>query len=98
MVCVQSALKNGSHNFAHTFSPLYNEWCVKNGFIFALQFFLLISDSLGGIIHAQYFCSCNPEKHDLIAAMNSLYEYRTTYPFKFSYRIKSPAMFYFIGP
>jgi hypothetical protein len=28
---------------------LYHKWGVKTGFIFALQFFMLISDSLGGV-------------------------------------------------
>ena len=36
---------NGSNNFLHTF---YHKWGVKNKFTFALQFFLLISDDLGG--------------------------------------------------
>ena len=29
---------------------LYHKWGVKTGFIFALQFFMLISDGLGGVI------------------------------------------------
>jgi hypothetical protein len=28
---------------------LYHKWGVKTGFTFALQFFLFISDSLGGV-------------------------------------------------
>ena len=33
-----------------TFSmALYHKWGVKSGFTFALQFFMLISDSLGGV-------------------------------------------------
>ena len=28
---------------------LYHKWGVKTGFTFALQFFMLISDSLGGV-------------------------------------------------
>ena len=34
---------------------LYHKWGVKTGFSFALQLFLLISDSLGGVT-----ASCNP--------------------------------------
>ena len=35
----------------HTFSiALYYKWDVKNGFTYVLQFFSLISDSLGGVI------------------------------------------------
>ena len=29
---------------------LYHKWCVKTGFIFALQFFMLISDGLGSVM------------------------------------------------
>jgi hypothetical protein len=29
---------------------LYHKWDVKTGFTFALQFFMLISDGLGGVI------------------------------------------------
>ena len=43
------ALSNDSHNFAHTFSQTCCKWCVKNGFSFALLFFLLSSDSVGGV-------------------------------------------------
>ena len=32
----------------HTFS-MYHKWGVKTGFTFALQFFMLISDGLGGV-------------------------------------------------
>ena len=30
---------------------LHDKWCVKTGFTFALQFFMLISDNLGGVSH-----------------------------------------------
>jgi hypothetical protein len=40
----------GSQDFLHTFSmALYHKWDVKNGFAYVLQFFSLISDSLGGV-------------------------------------------------
>ena len=29
---------------------LYHKWDVKTGFTFALKFFMLISDSLGGVV------------------------------------------------
>ena len=29
---------------------LYHKWGVKTGFTFALQFFMLISDGLGGVV------------------------------------------------
>jgi hypothetical protein len=39
-----------SPGFFHTFSmALYHIWDVKNGIAFVLQFFSLISDSLGGV-------------------------------------------------
>ena len=38
----------GSQDFLHSFSmALYHRWGVKTAFTFALQFFMLISDSLG---------------------------------------------------
>ena len=41
-----------SHDFLHVFSmALQHKWDVKTGFSFALQFFILISDGLGGVIH-----------------------------------------------
>ena len=30
---------------------LYHKWDVKNGFAYVLQFFSLISDSVGGVYH-----------------------------------------------
>jgi hypothetical protein len=30
---------------------LYHKWSVKTGFTFALQFFMLIFDCLGGVSH-----------------------------------------------
>ena len=40
----------GSHDFLYTFSmALYHKLGVKTGFTFALQFFMLISDDLGGV-------------------------------------------------
>ena len=41
-----------SHDFFfHTFSmALYHKWDVKNGFVYVLKFFSLISDGLGGVI------------------------------------------------
>ena len=40
----------GSHDFLHTFSmALHYKWGVKTDFIFALQFFMLISDGRGGV-------------------------------------------------
>ena len=42
--------KNGSQDFFHTFSmALYHKWDVKNDFAYVLQFFSLISDSLGSV-------------------------------------------------
>ena len=39
-----------SQDFPHTFSmALYHKWNVKNGFAYVLQFFSLISESLGGV-------------------------------------------------
>jgi hypothetical protein len=40
--------QNHFHNFLHTFTMA---WGVKTGFTFALHFFLLISDGLGGVHH-----------------------------------------------
>ena len=37
----------GSQDFIYTFS--INKWDVKNGYAFVLNFFLLISDGLGGV-------------------------------------------------
>ena len=40
-----------SQDFPHTFSmALYHKWDVKNDFAYVVQFFLLISDSLGSVI------------------------------------------------
>lgn len=57
------ALKNGPHNFAH--NVCYTEkrtkrstsqmQYVKTHFGFAFQFFLLISDSLGGVVYVFQF-------------------------------------------
>ena len=48
-VLVSWCILKSSHDFLHTFSrALYPEWGVKTGFTFALQFFMLISDGLGG--------------------------------------------------
>ena len=45
------ALPYSYEHCAHTFSlTLTYKWCIKKGFSFALQFFLLISDILGGVI------------------------------------------------
>ena len=33
---------------------LYDKWDVKNGFAYVLQFFSLISDSLGGVSLERY--------------------------------------------
>ena len=47
---------NGSRSFAHTFSQtLLYKWYVKNRFGFAIQFFLLLSDSLGGEVYVFQF-------------------------------------------
>ena len=35
---------------------LYHKWDVKNGFVYVLQFFSLISDGLGGVIDVQFLC------------------------------------------
>ena len=41
-------MQKGSQDFFHTFTmTLYHKWGVKNGFTFALQFFLPIFDGLG---------------------------------------------------
>ena len=54
------ALTNSSHNLAPTFSlTLYYKWGVKNGFSFALQFFLLISDYLGGVNSPEFQINCD---------------------------------------
>ena len=40
----------GSQDFHHTFSmAFYHKWNVKNDFAYALKFFSLISDGLGGV-------------------------------------------------
>ena len=50
------ALQNGSRSFVHTFiQTLLYKWNVKNHFGFAVQFFLLISDSLGGVVYVFQF-------------------------------------------
>ena len=55
-VLVSWAILKGSHHFFHTFSmALYHKWDVKNAFTFVLQFFSLISDSLGGVHCLTYF-------------------------------------------
>jgi hypothetical protein len=42
----------GSQDFLHIFiMVLYYKWDVKTGFTFALQVFMLISDSLGGVMY-----------------------------------------------
>ena len=44
------AFTNSSLDFLYTFSMnLYHKWVVKNIISFALQFFFLISDNLGGV-------------------------------------------------
>ena len=49
-VLVSWCILKSSHNFLHTFSTaLYHKWGVKTGFTFALQFFMPISDGLGGV-------------------------------------------------
>ena len=49
-VLVSWLILKGSHHFLHTFSmALYQKWGVKTGFTFALQFFMFISDGLGGV-------------------------------------------------
>ena len=51
---------------AHTFSlTLSYKWCIKNGFSFALQFFLLISDILGCVILKWIFPSMLLEEFTL---------------------------------
>jgi hypothetical protein len=35
--------------FSYFQLALYHKWGVKNGFTFALQFFMLLSESLGGV-------------------------------------------------
>ena len=48
---IQQANPKWLLQFFYTFSmTLYSKWGVKTGYTFALQFFLLISDSLGGVI------------------------------------------------
>ena len=40
-----------SKDFLYNFSmPLYHKWDVKNGFVYVLQVFSLISDGLGGVL------------------------------------------------
>ena len=49
-VLVSWQILKGSQAFLHTFSiALYHKLDVKNGFAYGLQFFSLISDSLGGV-------------------------------------------------
>ena len=50
-VCWQ--ILKGSHGFLHTLEmALCHKWGVKTGFTFALQYFMLISDGLGGVQHS----------------------------------------------
>ena len=49
-VLVSWQILKGSQDFLHTFSmALYHKWDVKNDFAYVLQFFSLISDSLGSV-------------------------------------------------
>ena len=49
-------LKNGSHDFAQTFSMiLYYNWCVKNDYIVALHFFWLISEFRWCVLQRIYY-------------------------------------------
>ena len=49
-VLVSWSILKGSQDFLHTFSmALYHKWSVKTGFTFAIQFFMLIFDGLGGV-------------------------------------------------
>ena len=49
-VLVSWQILKGSHDFLHTFSmALFPKWGVKNGFTFALEFFMPISDGLGSV-------------------------------------------------
>ena len=38
---------------------LYHKWDVKNGFTFEFQFFMLISESLGGVLHSTFKSRCS---------------------------------------
>ena len=50
-VLVSWQILKSSKDFLHTFSmALYHKWDVKNSFAYVLQFFLLISDGLGGVL------------------------------------------------
>ena len=49
-VLVSWSILKGSQDFLHTFSmALYHKWDVRNDFAYVLQFFSLISDSLGSV-------------------------------------------------
>ena len=49
-VLISWLILKGSYDFIHTFSmALYHKQDVKNDFAFVLQFFSVISDSLGGV-------------------------------------------------
>ena len=50
---------------------LYHKYCVKNGFIFALQFFLLISDSLGGVTYSLLTFLTRKTRHKYAALLIS---------------------------
>ena len=51
-VLVSWYIQMDSQDFHHTFSmALYHKWDVKDGFIFEFQFVMLISESLGGVLH-----------------------------------------------
>ena len=55
-VLVSWQILKGSLNFLYTFTmALFHKWGVKTGFTFALQFFMLISDGLGGVNFMNFF-------------------------------------------
>ena len=72
-VLVSLAYLKGSHDFLHTFSmAFYHKWDVQTGFTFALQFFMLISDGLGGVIFVYLKCLLFKEVHVQIFLLTSI--------------------------
>jgi hypothetical protein len=50
----------------------YHKWDVKTGFTFSLQFFMLISDGLGGVIFVCLKCLLFKEVHVQIFLLSSI--------------------------
>ena len=89
----------GSHYFLRTFSvALYHKWVVKTGFTFALQFLMLISDSLGGVRGSLPVTSLTFHKVYRYVCINvfSVVEFQRCWVLKSKIFVPKPAPYFFL--